>query len=128
MTPPPTIAQLRNLADRASRGPLTADETARLREGIAMLAEYENTINWHTTCTSCARVLDSSISETERAEKAEAALARVRELHQPMQRGPFTICAHCSGWDGKWRCLGVVTNYPCPTITALDDEPQETTP
>jgi len=30
----PGIDQLRNLADRAERGPLTADEAARLREGI----------------------------------------------------------------------------------------------
>lgn len=51
-----------------------------------------------------------------------AAEARVRALHQPMQRGPFTICAHCSGWDGEWRCLGVVTDYPCPTLRALAAE------
>jgi hypothetical protein len=53
----------------------------------------------------------------------QTALERVRALHQPMERGPFTICAHCSGWDGKWRCLGVVTDYPCPTVRALDGEP-----
>jgi len=47
----------------------------------------------------------------------------VRALHQPMQRGPFTICAHCSGWDGKSRCLGVVTDSPCPTLRALDGPP-----
>jgi hypothetical protein len=52
-----------------------------------------------------------------------AAEARVRALHQPMERGPFTICAHCSGWDGKWRCLGVVTNYPCPTLRAMAEPP-----
>jgi hypothetical protein len=51
-----------------------------------------------------------------------AGVAAVRALHQPMERGPFTICAHCSGWDGKWRCLGVVTDYPCPTLRALDGE------
>ena len=43
-------------------------------------AEYENTINWMTTCTSCARVLDSSIRETERAERAEAELAALRTV------------------------------------------------
>jgi hypothetical protein len=48
------------------------------------------------------------------------AIDAVRDLHQPMERGPFTICAHCSGWDGKWRCLGVVTDFPCPTVRALD--------
>lgn len=46
--------------------------------------------------------------------------SRIRNLHQPMQRGPFTICAHCSGWDGKWQCRGVVTDYPCPTVRALE--------
>ena len=33
----PGINQLRNLADRAERGVLTADEAARLRNGIAKL-------------------------------------------------------------------------------------------
>lgn len=55
-------------------------------------------------------------------------LTAVRALHQPMQRGPFTICGHCSGWDGKWRCLGVVTDYPCPTLRALDGEQQPVGP
>jgi hypothetical protein len=53
---------------------------AALQPELDRLAEYENTINWMTTCTSCARVLDSSIRETERAERAEAAVARVRAL------------------------------------------------
>ncbi|MFF2100917.1 hypothetical protein [Streptomyces sp. NPDC058202] len=53
-------------------------ELAELR---SRLADYENRITWETTCGSCARVLDSSIRETERAEKAEAAVARVRRLH-----------------------------------------------
>ncbi len=52
---------------------------AELRTELASLAEYESTINWMTTCTSCARVLDSSIRETERAERAEAAIERVRK-------------------------------------------------
>lgn len=50
----------------------------------------------------------------------QPAASRIRDLHQPMQRGPFTICAHCSGWDGKRQCRGVVTDYPCPTVRALD--------
>lgn len=57
-------------------------------------------------------------------DRAAAAIERVRALHQPMRRGPFTICMRCSGWDGEWRCLGVVTDYPCDTIAALD-EPKE---
>jgi hypothetical protein len=86
VTRPPTIAQLRNLADRAEHG-LTPDETARLREGIARLAEYEHTINWHTTCTGCARILDSCIRETERAEKAETALACIAAIAEEYPAG-----------------------------------------
>jgi hypothetical protein len=50
---------------------------AELKPELERLAEYEHTINWMTTCTGCARVLDSAYAETMRAEKAEAALARV---------------------------------------------------
>jgi hypothetical protein len=56
-------------------------------------------------------------------DRAAAAIDRVRALHQPMGRGPFTVCTHCSGWDGA-RCLGVVTPHPCETLIALD-EPKE---
>lgn len=107
MTHPPTIAQLHNLADRAAAG-LTPDEQQRLRDGINRLAEYENTINWMTTCTGCARVLDSCIRETERAERAEAALARVRALHS----NGYGLCDECTGSHG--------VPWPCPTIRALD--------
>lgn len=51
---------------------------AELRPELDALTDYENRITWNTTCASCARVLDSSVHETERAEKAEAALERVR--------------------------------------------------
>lgn len=48
---------------------------------MARLAELENAINWGTSCTSCAAVLDSSIRDHERAERAEEKLAAVvREL------------------------------------------------
>jgi hypothetical protein len=69
------IEQRRDLADTA----LTA-----LKRELDALAEYENTINWMTTCTSCARILDSSIRETERAERAEAELARLHEGEEPV--------------------------------------------
>lgn len=51
-----------------------------LKPELDRLADYENRITWYTTCESCARILDSSIRETERAEQAEAALDRVRQL------------------------------------------------
>jgi hypothetical protein len=43
-----------------------------------------------------------------------------RDLHQPMRRGGSGVyCAHCSHWDGR-RVLGVLTDYPCDTLRALD--------
>lgn len=78
---------------------------AAIQPALARLAEYENTINWLTTCTSCARVLDSSIQETERAERAEAALARVRSL--------------ADRWD---NALGIDKTY-ARTLRAALDEP-----
>lgn len=41
----------------------------------ASLAELENALNWQTTCTGCAALLDSSHAEMCRAEQAEAQLA-----------------------------------------------------
>lgn len=51
------------------------EEIKRLR---AIVADYENTMTWETTCHNCAALLDSSIRETERAERAEAVVERVR--------------------------------------------------
>ncbi|BBC30040.1 hypothetical protein SGFS_013340 [Streptomyces graminofaciens] len=44
MTQPPTIAQLRNLTDRAEAG-LTPDEQARLRAGVDRLEQAEAAID-----------------------------------------------------------------------------------
>jgi hypothetical protein len=49
-----------------------AEERAKLAE--ARLAEYENAQSWGTSCTNCANMLDSSIADYERAEKAKDAL------------------------------------------------------
>lgn len=69
---------------------------AELRTELAALAEYENTINWMTTCTGCARVLDSCIRETERAERAEAALARIARLADEHPAGIDTALIHAA--------------------------------
>ncbi|MDP5310442.1 hypothetical protein [Streptomyces poriferorum] len=78
----PTPAQLHHLANRARDGVALPAEHDQLAAGItamaARLAEYENAINWHTTCTSCARILDSAYAETVRAEQAEAERDRYR--------------------------------------------------
>lgn len=51
-------------------------ENERLRKTIA---EYENCITWDVTCKQCARFLDESIKEHERAERAEAEVKRLDE-------------------------------------------------
>ena len=71
-------------------------EQAELR---ARVADYENRITWHTTCASCARILDSSIRETERAVRAETALAEARQLHAktcPLAQGAVGAGFTCS--------------------------------
>ncbi|MFF2864546.1 hypothetical protein ACFVSX_32280 [Streptomyces rubiginosohelvolus] len=88
--------ELDHLLDRMLRGVLLPEECEQLaalvREREERLADYENRINWHTTCASCARILDSAYAETVRAETAEAAVARVR---QTVDAGPVgACCAH----------------------------------
>jgi hypothetical protein len=60
-----------------------------LAAALVAVADYENRITWDTTCKNCATVLDGAYAETVRAEKAEAALARVRRLCD------LTIAASC---------------------------------
>lgn len=78
--------------------------------------------------------LDDLYDQLERAQRVamdvldDGPLERVRNLHQPMQRGALTICAHCSHWDAnRQRCHGVLTDYPCDTVTALDARPEPDT-
>ncbi|MFD9443376.1 hypothetical protein [Streptomyces sp. NPDC060001] len=52
-------------------------EQAELR---ARVADYENRITWHTTCASCARILDSSIQATEQTEAYRLALSEALGL------------------------------------------------
>lgn len=42
---------------------------------LKAIMERENAVTWNTSCTACATVLDSSIMEHNRAERAEAKLA-----------------------------------------------------
>ncbi|MFG2001718.1 hypothetical protein ACGFNU_21460 [Spirillospora sp. NPDC048911] len=65
------------------------------------LVELENALDWQTSCTNCARILDGAIAERERAEKAEALL---REL---VDEGPCYYDHHgqCQGHNlGYWPC------------------------
>lgn len=102
MSRPPTIDQLRIIADRADRGPLKPAEVARLREGLIRLDGRRNSnpaVRW--------------------ANKVGALRRRLHALHAPMIRGGVQICTNCSGWNGT-RCLGLVTEWPCPTLDAFD--------
>ena len=90
---PPTIDQLRNLADRADRGPLTPDEVTRLRQGLKRLDRRPNTrpAQWGRQIAALRR--------------------RLTALHHPVQHGRTAICAACNG----------LARWPCPTIDALDE-------
>lgn len=59
-----------------------------------------------------------------RAENAEAAIKRVRQLHRPVDHHGMTICAACSGWDGSTTDNSPCGYGHCPTLKALG--PQET--
>lgn len=82
------IEQCRDLADAA---------LIALKRELAALAEYEHTINWMTTCTSCARVLDSSIRETERAERTAATIARVQNFRDKWLAYPADDVQYTAG-------------------------------
>jgi len=57
------------------------------------------------------------------AREARAAVARVRNLHRPVEHGGITICAECSGWDGSTTDNSPCGYEHCPTLRALDSQP-----
>lgn len=58
------------------------------------------------------RFLDALAAEP--PSTAEAAVARVRELHRKANNG--TTCVYCAGMQR----IGYDTDWPCDTIRALD--------
>lgn len=60
---------------------------AVVQPALDELADYRSRITWETTCGGCARTLDGAVRETERADAAEAAIARVRQLHDGLANG-----------------------------------------
>lgn len=64
--------------------PILLAEIERLR---GVVADYEHRITWDTTCKNCASTYDLSVSQTFRAEEAEARLARVEALVEAWARG-----------------------------------------
>lgn len=69
---------------------------------------------WTGTAMSEAR--NTAETWQRRAEKAEAAIARVRELHAPHDDCPdgYAMCA------GRGMCYACGTHWPCATIRILD--------
>ncbi len=55
----------------------------RVTEMEAKVADYENCISWDVTCSNCANLLDASIKNYERADRAET---RVAELEAEVER------------------------------------------
>lgn len=99
---------------------ITSDALDQLYE---RLADYENRITWHTTCGSCARVLDSAIRETERAARAEVALARVRAVpdHPLAQPAPpdHEQVGYVKGWMAASAAyLAALGEPPAPAPAA----------
>lgn len=75
----------------ARRNEARADRAeAEVKRLSAAVVEYESCITWDVTCKQCARYLDESIREHDRAEQAEARLAKVAALcasHGPNPAG-----------------------------------------
>lgn len=94
LTDPEVRAQLQAVI-KALGASETENKTLR-----AKVAEFDHIINWHTTCASCARILDSAIRETERAEKAEGALREVLAAAD----APTHCHEHPTTWDGGGPC------------------------
>lgn len=60
----------KEIARLATRGAMEIRDR-ELEQLRAKVAEFDHIINWHTTCASCTRILDSAYQETMRAEGAE---------------------------------------------------------
>ena len=70
---PPTVKQLLVLADRAERGPLTAAEASRLREGIAALESSRRSMH-----ASLARQAQLRQQDTSRLAPFRSVVRRAR--------------------------------------------------
>ncbi|KUJ65415.1 hypothetical protein [Streptosporangium amethystogenes] len=61
----------------------------------------------------CSPTADQWLEQRQRAEQAEAAIARVRALHSRWEydQNDCSVCVDC---------YGAPVPYPCPTLRALD--------
>jgi hypothetical protein len=88
---------------------------AALRELRERIAEYENAITWGTSCLTCARVLDASIADHQRAEKAEEKLRLVHEVVAACQSlGAIMAGADSAEWGEIMRALEAYDRHDPP--------------
>jgi len=96
----------KEIARLATRGAMEIRDR-ELEQLRAKVAEFDHIINWHTTCASCARILDSSYQETVRAEQAERQrdqlAALVRDFRDP---DPCRLDHHGYCQAHSWLCGG----------------------
>jgi hypothetical protein len=94
---PQEIADLRARFEAATENPRnlvwlpSGEWKERAEKAETRLAELENAITWDTSCTSCARILDSAYAETTRREAAEAKLAAIGERCHRSRYSPGCI-------------------------------------
>lgn len=58
-------------------------------------------------------------------DQAQAAVAAVHAIHQPIQHRGTVICGHCSAWDGPDydSTDNDPVAFPCSTVKALETKP-----
>ncbi|MEU8555927.1 hypothetical protein AB0C80_18325 [Streptomyces anthocyanicus] len=70
-------------------------------------------------CEELADQEVETVRQHERAQRAEAAIARVRALHRPVDHRGVLICAECSGYDGLSTDNSPCGYEYCPTLLAI---------
>ncbi|MFE1767241.1 hypothetical protein ACFW81_23860 [Streptomyces angustmyceticus] len=107
----------------AERAKLPANERLRLEAGDAPLLRIQ-LLHMRERARRAERAVNLLAAAHRRAEQAEAAIGRVRALHQPIQHMGKTWCTECS----VRRSTGPKTYewvayipHPCPTIDAIEE-------
>lgn len=130
--PAPALVDLRQQYAEAARtvlagaGPRTVDEWAELVADKVLAvrdAELERLIDHAADMEQ--RVIDLGQAQ-QRAECTEAAVERVRAIHQPVAGEADTQwCQVCSQDEEQPQPVGWWVPWPCPTIRALTDQPTQ---
>jgi hypothetical protein len=108
----------------AERAKLPTEERQLLEAGDAPLLPIQ-LLHMLERARKAERAADLLAGSHRRAEQAEAAIDRMRALHQPVQHMGQTWCSECS----HRRSTGPKTYewvayipHPCPTIDAIEEQ------